>query len=45
MLGRAGLDVFGLGVDIASEQETQALAEQVFKRFGAIDGLINIARS
>ena len=39
----AGLDVVGLGVDIASEEATEALAQAVLDRFGAIEVLINNA--
>jgi 3-oxoacyl-[acyl-carrier protein] reductase len=39
----AGFDALGLGVDIASEEATEALAQAVLDRFGAIDVLINNA--
>jgi 3-oxoacyl-[acyl-carrier protein] reductase len=39
----AGFDALGLGVDIASEEATEALAHAVLDRFGAIDVLINNA--
>ena len=39
----AGFDAIGLGVDIASEEATKALAQAVLDRFGAIDVLINNA--
>ncbi len=42
-LRKAGFDAVGLGVDIASEQATEALAEAVLNRFGAIDVLVNNA--
>jgi len=39
----AGLEVTGLGVDIASEDATSAMAQTVLDRYGAIDILINNA--
>jgi 3-oxoacyl-[acyl-carrier protein] reductase len=39
----AGLEALGLGVDIASEEACQAMAQAVLDRFGAIDILINNA--
>lgn len=39
----AGLVAIGLGVDIASEEATKAMAQAVLDRFGAIDILINNA--
>ena len=39
----AGLEVTGLGVDIASEDATSAMAQTVLDRYGAIDVLINNA--
>ena len=42
-LRRAGLDVHGLGVDIASEQSATAMAQATLERHGAIDVLINNA--
>ena len=42
-LGAAGLEAFGLGVDIASEDATNAMAQTVLDRYGAIDVLINNA--
>jgi 3-oxoacyl-[acyl-carrier protein] reductase len=38
-----GLEVFGLGVDIASEDAANAMAQAVLDRYGAIDVLINNA--
>ncbi|HEY2531664.1 MAG TPA: SDR family NAD(P)-dependent oxidoreductase [Xanthobacteraceae bacterium] len=42
-LGAAGCEAIGLGVDIASEQATLAMAQAVLDRFGAIDVLVNNA--
>jgi 3-oxoacyl-[acyl-carrier protein] reductase len=42
-LRQAGFEAVGLGVDIASEEATVALAQATVDRFGAIDVLINNA--
>ncbi len=42
-LRAAGYEALGLGVDIASEEATVAMAQSVLDRFGAIDVLINNA--
>jgi 3-oxoacyl-[acyl-carrier protein] reductase len=42
-LRQAGFEAVGLGVDIASEEATAALAQATIDRFGAIDVLINNA--
>ena len=42
-LNDAGLSELGLGVDVASEDSTKAMAQAVLDRFGAIDVLINNA--
>src|ERR1051326_2015406 len=42
-LTKAGLDVIALGVDIADEASTKAMAAAVLERFGAIDVLVNNA--
>jgi 3-oxoacyl-[acyl-carrier protein] reductase len=42
-LHATGLEAMGLGVDIASEDATKAMAQSVLDRFGAIDVLINNA--
>jgi 3-oxoacyl-[acyl-carrier protein] reductase len=39
----SGLSALGLGVDVASEESTKAMAQDVLERFGAIDVLINNA--
>ncbi len=39
----AGFEAIGLGVDIASEEATHAMAQTALDRFGAIDVLINNA--
>jgi 3-oxoacyl-[acyl-carrier protein] reductase len=39
----AGLEAFGIGVDVASEAATAAMAAATLERFGAIDVLINNA--
>jgi 3-oxoacyl-[acyl-carrier protein] reductase len=39
----AGLTALGLGVDVASEDSTKAMAKAALDRFGAIDVLINNA--
>jgi 3-oxoacyl-[acyl-carrier protein] reductase len=43
VLSTLGLQALGLGVDIASEEQTQAMAQAALDRFGAIDVLINNA--
>ncbi|HZR63413.1 MAG TPA: SDR family NAD(P)-dependent oxidoreductase, partial [Xanthobacteraceae bacterium] len=42
-LGKAGLDAIAIGVDIADEASTKAMAATVLERFGAIDVLVNNA--
>ena len=42
-LRQAGFEATGLGVDIASEEATAALAQATLDRYGAIDVLINNA--
>jgi 3-oxoacyl-[acyl-carrier protein] reductase len=42
-LAAQGCEAFGLGVDIADEAATQALAQATLERFGRIDVLINNA--
>jgi 3-oxoacyl-[acyl-carrier protein] reductase len=42
-LSGEGLNALGLGVDIASEDSTNAMAQAALDRFGAIDVLINNA--
>ena len=42
-LNDAGLTALGLGVDVASEDSTKAMAKATLDRFGAIDVLINNA--
>ena len=42
-LNDGGLSALGLGVDVASEDSTKAMAQAVLDRFGAIDVLINNA--
>ena len=42
-LRQAGFEAMGLGVDIASEEATAALAQATLDRYGAIDVLINNA--
>jgi 3-oxoacyl-[acyl-carrier protein] reductase len=42
-LGGQGCDVLGLGVDIASEDSTRAMAQAALERFGTIDVLVNNA--
>jgi 3-oxoacyl-[acyl-carrier protein] reductase len=42
-LHQAGFEAVGIGVDIASEEATAALAQATLDRFGAIDVLINNA--
>jgi 3-oxoacyl-[acyl-carrier protein] reductase len=42
-LNDAGLTALGLGVDVASEDSTKAMARAVLDRFGAINVLINNA--
>jgi 3-oxoacyl-[acyl-carrier protein] reductase len=42
-LTKEGFEALGLGVDIASEDATQAMARAALERFGAIDVLINNA--
>jgi 3-oxoacyl-[acyl-carrier protein] reductase len=42
-LAGAGHEALGLGVDVASEQATAAMAQATLDRFGAIDVLINNA--
>jgi 3-oxoacyl-[acyl-carrier protein] reductase len=39
----SGLSAFGLGVDVADEDSTKAMAKAALDRFGAIDVLINNA--
>jgi 3-oxoacyl-[acyl-carrier protein] reductase len=42
-LSKEGLEALGFGVDIASEESTQAMARAALERFGTIDVLINNA--
>jgi len=42
-LRAAGFPAFGLGVDIASEEATNAMVQAVLDQFGAVDVLINNA--
>jgi 3-oxoacyl-[acyl-carrier protein] reductase len=42
-LGKAGHEVVAIGVDIADEASTKAMAAAVLERFGSIDVLINNA--
>src|SRR5690242_18418891 len=42
-LSTLGLQALGLGVDVSSEQSTQAMVKAALDRFGAVDVLINNA--